>query len=56
MWLDEDAAGSILAAIAKDLFDAEIVHFDWSHQMWTSLRDRYENTNHSTYLVAIRQD
>ena len=41
LWLNEDApVGSILAASVEDRFDAEIVHFDWSHQMWSSLCDR----------------
>lgn len=56
MCLNEDArAGSILATSVEDQFVAEIVHFDQSHQMWTSLQDRYESTSHYTYLTAIRR-
>jgi hypothetical protein len=55
--LNEDArAGSILATSVEDQFVAEIVHFDQSHQMWTSLHYRYEHIGHSTYIVAIHQD
>lgn len=56
LWLDEDAQVSyVLAPSVEDQIAAEIVHFNVSHQLWTSLHDRYERTSHSTYLVAICQ-
>jgi hypothetical protein len=56
-WLDEDArAGSVLTASMEDHFAAGIVDFEWTHQMWYVLRQKYESTSQSTYLVAIRQE
>ena len=56
LWLDEDAQVSyVLAPSVEDQIAAEIVHFNVSHQLWTSLHDRYERTSHSTNLVAICQ-
>jgi hypothetical protein len=54
-WLDEDAqAGSVLTASMEDHFAANIVNFEWTHQMWSFLRQRYESIGQSTYLAAIR--
>ena len=40
----------------EDRFSADIVELDHSHQMWASLRRRYEPSGQSTYLAAIRQE
>jgi hypothetical protein len=38
-WLDEDArAGSVLTTSMEDRFAADIVDFEWTHQMWSFLR------------------
>jgi hypothetical protein len=56
LWLHQDArVSSVLVASVEDQFVVEIVPFDQSHQMWTSLQDRYESTSHYTYLTAIRR-
>jgi hypothetical protein len=56
-WLDEDAhAGLVLTASMEDHFAADIVDFEWTHQMWSFLRQKYESTRQSTYLAAIRQE
>jgi hypothetical protein len=37
-WLDEDARdGSILTASMEDHFAADIIDFEWTHQMWSFL-------------------
>jgi hypothetical protein len=55
-WLDEDARASlILVASMEDQFSAKIVELEQAHQMWTFLRNRYEPTGQTTFLVAIRQ-
>jgi hypothetical protein len=42
-WLDEDAHAVVaLVASIEDRFAADIVEFDWAHQMLTFLHDRYE--------------
>ncbi|WVZ93221.1 hypothetical protein U9M48_039219 [Paspalum notatum var. saurae] len=57
LWLDEDArAGSIVVASMQDQFAEKIVDFEWSHQMWFFLRNRYEPTSQSTYFAAIRRE
>ena len=57
LWLDEDArAGSIVVASMQDQFAEEVVDFQWSHQMWSFLRDRYEPTGQSAYFAAIRRE
>jgi hypothetical protein len=44
-WLDEDArAGSVLTASMEDRFAADIVDFEWTHQMWSFLHQKYEST------------
>jgi hypothetical protein len=56
-WLDEVArAGSVLTASMKDRFVADIVNFEWTHQMWSFLHQKYESTGQSTYLAAIHQE
>jgi hypothetical protein len=56
-WLDEDArADSVLIASMKDHFSADIMYFEWTHQMWSFLRQKYESTGQSTYLAAIHQE
>jgi hypothetical protein len=40
----------------EDHFAADIVDFEWTHQMWSFLRQKYESTGQSTYLAAIRQE
>jgi hypothetical protein len=56
-WLDVDAhAGSVLTASIEDRFAADIVEFEWTHQMWSFLRQKYESTGYYTYLASIRQD
>jgi hypothetical protein len=53
-WLDEDAhAGSVLTASMEDHFATDIVEFEWTHQMWFFLRQKYESTGQSTYLADI---
>jgi hypothetical protein len=57
IWLDEDArAGSILIASMEDRFAVDIVDFERTHQMWSFLRQKYEPTGQSTYLVAIHRE
>ncbi|WVZ48897.1 hypothetical protein U9M48_000291 [Paspalum notatum var. saurae] len=57
LWLDEDAcASSIVVASMQDQFAEEVVDFQWSHQMWSFLRDRYEPTGQSAYFAAIRRE
>jgi hypothetical protein len=56
-WLDEDArASSVLTVSMEDRFAADIVNFEWTHQMWSFLCQKYESTGQSTYLAAIRQE
>jgi hypothetical protein len=56
-WLDEDArVGSVLIASMEDRFAADIVDFEWTHQMWSFLRHKYKSTRQPTYLAAIRQE
>ena len=56
-WVDEDArAASILVASMEDRFSADIVEFDFAHQMWAFLRQRYEPSGQSTFLAAIREE
>jgi hypothetical protein len=56
-WLDEDArAASILVASMEERLAADIVYFDFSHQMWTSLRDLYEPSGQSLYIDALRKE
>jgi hypothetical protein len=56
-WLDEDArAGSVLTTSMEYRFAADIVDFERTHQMWSFLRQKYESTEQSTYLAAIRQE
>jgi hypothetical protein len=56
-WLDEDArAGSVLTTSMEDRFVADIMDFERTHQMWAFLRQKYESTDQSTYLAAIRQE
>jgi hypothetical protein len=40
----------------EDHFAADIVEFEWTHQMWSFLRQKYESIGQSTYLAAIRQE
>jgi hypothetical protein len=40
----------------EDRFAADIVDFEWTHQMWSFLRQKYEATGQFTYLAAIRQE
>jgi hypothetical protein len=55
--LDEDAqAGSVLVASMDDRFSAEIVEFERSHQMWSSLRNHYKRLGQYTFLTAIHQE
>jgi hypothetical protein len=57
IWLDEDArAGSVLTTSMEDRFVADIMDFERTHQMWAFLRQKYESTDQSTYLAAIRQE
>jgi hypothetical protein len=40
-WLDEDACvGLVLTASMGDRFVADIVGFEWTHQMWPFLRQK----------------
>jgi hypothetical protein len=56
-WLDEDAhAGLVLTASMEDRFAIDIMDFEWTHQMWSFFRQKYESTGQSTYLAAIRQE
>jgi hypothetical protein len=56
-WLDEDSrAGSILTASMEDRFAADIVEFEWTHQMLSFLFQKYKSTGQSTYLIAIHQE
>jgi hypothetical protein len=43
-WLDEDArVGSVLIASMEDCFVADIIEFEWTHQMWSFLHQKYES-------------
>jgi hypothetical protein len=54
--LDENArAGSVLTTSMEDHFAADIVDFEWTHQMWSFVRQKSESIGQSTYLTAIRQ-
>ena len=56
-WLDEDArADAVLAASMEEQFSAYIVGFEYAHQMWAFLHERYEPTGQSTYIAALRQE
>jgi hypothetical protein len=56
-WLDEDArVGSVLTASMEDRFVVDIVDFEWTHQMWSFLHQKYESTGQSTYLATICQE
>jgi hypothetical protein len=56
-WLDENArAGLVLTASMEDRFAADIVEFEWTHQIWSFLHKKYESTRQSTYLAAIHQE
>jgi hypothetical protein len=46
----------VLTASMENCFAADIVDFEWAHQMWYFLRQKYESTGQSTYLAAIRQE
>jgi hypothetical protein len=55
-WLDEDARASLIfVASMEDRFSTKIVELEQAHQMWIFLRNRYEPTGQTTFLVAIRQ-
>jgi hypothetical protein len=56
-WLDEDArAVSVLTGIMEDHFAADIMDFEWTHQIWSFLCQKYESTGQSTYLATIHQE
>ncbi|KAK3157415.1 hypothetical protein QOZ80_2AG0121860 [Eleusine coracana subsp. coracana] len=56
-WIDQDARdAAILVASMEDQFSADIVEFEYTHQMWAFLRERYEPSLQSTFLAAIRQE
>jgi hypothetical protein len=40
----------------EDQFAIDIMDFEWTHQMWSFFRQKYESTGQSTYLAAIRQE
>jgi hypothetical protein len=40
----------------EDRFAADIMNFEWTHQMWSFLHQKYESTDQSTYLAAIRKE
>jgi hypothetical protein len=40
----------------EDRFAADIMNFEWTHQMWSFLHQKYESTGQSTYIAAIRQE
>jgi len=46
----------VLTASMEDHFTADIVEFEWTHQMWSFLCQIYESIGQSTYLAAIRQE
>jgi hypothetical protein len=57
IWRDEDAhVGSVLTANMEDHFVADIVEFEWTHQMWSFLHQKYESTGQSTYSATIYQE
>ena len=56
-WLDEDArAGAVLAASMEEQFSADIVGFEYAHQMWAFLCECYEPISPSTNFTALRQE
>lgn len=40
----------------EDCLAGDIVEFEFAHLMWAFLRDRYEFTRQSSYLVVIHQE
>jgi hypothetical protein len=55
--LDEDAcANAILAYSIEDRLVANIVEFEFAHQMWVFRWEHYEPDGQSTYLAGIRQE
>jgi hypothetical protein len=55
-WLDEDVHASLVLTVStEDHFATDIVEFEWTHQMWSFLHQKYESTRQSTYLAAIHQ-
>jgi hypothetical protein len=40
----------------EDRFAANIVDFEWAHQMWSFLQQKYKSTSQPTYLAAIHQE
>jgi hypothetical protein len=57
IWLDENArVGSVLTASMEDRYAADIMDFERTYKMWSFLRQKYESTGQSTYLVAIHQE
>jgi hypothetical protein len=56
-WLDKDVRVSvILASSMEGRLVANIVEFEFEHQMSPFLHDRYEPTSRSTYLATIRRE
>jgi hypothetical protein len=37
----------------EDRFTVDIIDFEWTHQMWSFLNQKYESTGQSTYLTSI---
>jgi hypothetical protein len=56
-WLDEDArAGAVLVASMEKYVAGEVIRLDHAAQMWAFLRQHYEPTSQSTYIVTLRQE
>jgi hypothetical protein len=56
-WLDEDArARAILVASMEKHLAEEVIWLDYAAQMWAFLRQHYEPSGQSTYIVALCQE
>lgn len=55
--MDKDVrVGAILASSMEGRLAANIVEFEFEHQMSPFLHDRYEPTSRFTYLATIRRE
>lgn len=55
--MDEDACDDVILVSSMEISLADnIVRFEFAHQTWNFLRDRYESTSQSIYLAAIRHE
>jgi hypothetical protein len=54
-WLDEDArARAVLVASMEKHLAREVIRLDYATQKWDFLRQHYDPSGQSTYIVALR--